>query len=287
MGALDAGCGTNTSSYYDDNGHGTAVAGIIGAKDDGYGIAGVSPGVGIFSLRIGDANGAATYQAMVCAIDYAAATLSDGDPNNNIGVLNISFGGEVYEESWRDCTNTGNSLHIAICRATDKGITVAAAAMNSSQVYGNGYPASFPSVITATAFNDYNGLSGGGASPNCTASGVSGDDQYANYSNWGDSAEQAHTVAAPGTCVQTYWGNSNTPNSYFTGTSAAAPIVAGAAMNCKAWSLCPASGKAVVTKLVNDSQNYLNGNRGYGFYGDPFNLVNSRIYGPPVNLGLY
>ncbi|WP_170853860.1 S8 family serine peptidase, partial [Mycobacterium tuberculosis] len=47
-----------TSSYTDDNGHGTHVAGVIASKDDGNGTRGVSPGANLYSVKVLDKKGA-------------------------------------------------------------------------------------------------------------------------------------------------------------------------------------------------------------------------------------
>lgn len=52
-----------TSSYKDDNGHGTHVAGIIGAKHNGYGIDGIAPEAQVYAVKALDQNGSGIFKA--------------------------------------------------------------------------------------------------------------------------------------------------------------------------------------------------------------------------------
>ena len=72
----------------DENGHGTHVAGTIGAAANGLGIAGVAPGVGLVNLRAGQDSGYFFLQPTVDAITYAA--------ERGIDVVNMSF----YVDPW-------------------------------------------------------------------------------------------------------------------------------------------------------------------------------------------
>ena len=75
-------------SYVDEGGHGSHVAGIIGAALNGRGIAGVAPDVGLVNLRAGQDSGYFFLQPTVDALTYA------GD--NGIDVVNMSF----YIDPW-------------------------------------------------------------------------------------------------------------------------------------------------------------------------------------------
>jgi subtilisin family serine protease len=72
----------------DPIGHGTHVAGIVGAPVNGIGIAGVAPGVDLVSLRVGDDAGYFFVQPTVDALTYAA--------DNGIDVVNMSY----YVDPW-------------------------------------------------------------------------------------------------------------------------------------------------------------------------------------------
>ncbi|MGD9705693.1 MAG: S8 family serine peptidase [Acidimicrobiia bacterium] len=82
----DASC--EDAADVDDNGHGTHVAGTIGAAINGIGMAGVAPGVTLVNLRAGQDSGYFFLSATVDALTYA------GD--NGIDVVNMSF----YVDPW-------------------------------------------------------------------------------------------------------------------------------------------------------------------------------------------
>ena len=67
----------------DPIGHGTHVAGIIGAPLNGFGISGVAPGVDLVSLRVGNDEGIFSLKATVAALHYAA--------DHGIDVVNMSY----------------------------------------------------------------------------------------------------------------------------------------------------------------------------------------------------
>jgi subtilisin family serine protease len=72
----------------DENGHGTHVAGTIAAPIDGFGMAGVAPGVKLVNLRAGQDSGYFFVEESTSAITYAA--------DNGIDVVNMSF----YIDPW-------------------------------------------------------------------------------------------------------------------------------------------------------------------------------------------
>src|SRR5918911_3600293 len=66
LGAIDA---YNDGTYNDAYGHGTHVAGIVGARDDSNGVVGVAPGVPLWSVRVDDALGTTTASDQLCGIN--------------------------------------------------------------------------------------------------------------------------------------------------------------------------------------------------------------------------
>ena len=79
----------------DDNGHGTHVAGTVGAALNGLGIAGVAPNVTIVNIRAGQDSGFFFLQPSVDALTYAA--------DNGIDVVNMSY----YIDPWLyNCATT-------------------------------------------------------------------------------------------------------------------------------------------------------------------------------------
>jgi len=177
------------SDPMDDQGHGTHVAGTIGAVgDNGIGVAGVAWNVQIMALKFLDSSGSGYTSDAVRALDYAV--------QNGAQVSNNSWGGGGYS----------STLLNAIMRAREEGhIFVAAAGNNSSDNDINpSYPANYSADnIISVAATDRN-------------------DQLASFSNFG---EMTVHLAAPGVDIaSTYLNNQY---AYMSGTSMATPHVTG------------------------------------------------------------
>jgi subtilisin family serine protease len=176
----------------DGNGHGSHVAGIVAAAgNNGRGIVGVAWRAQIMALKFLDARGDGYTSDAVASIDYART--------KGAAVVNASFAGPDNSISLRD----------AIARARSAGMIIVAAAGNEALNNDSipSYPASYAldNVISVAA--------------------TTRSDTLANYSNYG-----AETVdlAAPGSSIYSAYFLGD--NSYVTmsGTSMAAPHVAGA-----------------------------------------------------------
>ncbi|MEN8785723.1 MAG: S8 family serine peptidase [Akkermansiaceae bacterium] len=195
------------NSYDDNHGHGTFVAGIIGAIDNTIGTVGVSPGVGLYAVKVLDSNGNGYTSVIIEGLDHIVGLNLDEDETNDIHVANLSIGGDY-----------NRVLNDAVQEVIDKGVVCVVAAGNSSADSANFSPASAPNAITVSAFVDSDGKLGGlGAS---TAYG--GDDYFASFSNYGSSID----ICAPGVDIL-----GPVPGGYIraSGTSFAAPHVSGAA----------------------------------------------------------
>ncbi len=201
------------SSADDGNGHGTHVAGTIGALDNGAGVVGVAPGARIWPVRVLNNRGSGTVSSVVCGIDFVTANAAD------IEVANMSLGGGGRDDG--NCGRTNNDVeHQAICRSVAAGVTYAVAAGNESDDAANHVPAAYNEVITVSALADFDGVGGGGGAATCRADE---DDTFANFSNYGGDVD----LIAPGVCINSTWkgGGYNT----ISGTSMATPHVAGGA----------------------------------------------------------
>jgi subtilisin len=202
----------------DGHGHGTHVAGTIGALDNGDGVVGVAPGARIWPVKVLNDAGIGTTADVVCGIDYVAANAGQ------IDVANMSLGGEGTDDG--QCgRSSGDSEHQAICRAVSAGVTFAVAAGNDAADAKDSVPAAYDEVITVSALADFNGQPGGGAPATCRDDE---DDTFADFSNFGADVD----LIAPGVCINSTWPN-GTYNT-ISGTSMAAPHVAGGAALHKA-----------------------------------------------------
>ncbi|PPK69062.1 S8 family serine peptidase [Actinokineospora auranticolor] len=107
--------------------HGTHVAGIIAAADDGRGITGVAPDVRLASVRVVDDDGTVRPESVVCGLMWAAA--------NGMAVANHSY----YVDPWPLTCDRGaeHVVYEAVRRATDyatgRGVLSVAAASNEAR----------------------------------------------------------------------------------------------------------------------------------------------------------
>ena len=215
--------GSNRANWIDEQGHGTHVAGTVGAIDNGTGVVGVAPGVRLWAVRILDAKGEGRLSFWLCGLDWIAAQADPADTSRPlIEAVNMSV--TLWGSDDRNCGTTNSDvLHQAICRVTDRGITVVAAAANDGGPASKRVPAAYNEVITVSALADTDGKPGGLGGNRCWSWGTYDvDDTFANFSNYGADVD----LIAPGKCIwSTMRGNTY---GYSSGTSMAAPHVTGA-----------------------------------------------------------
>ena len=124
------------SDPFDDsyNSHGTHVAGIIAAEQNGVGVVGVAPNASIYAVKVLDGSGYGLASWVIAGIEWAV--------ENDMDVVVISSGTDVNSLPLRD----------ACCNAHNSGVLLVAAAGNTHG--GNvTYPARYDSVIAVTATN--------------------------------------------------------------------------------------------------------------------------------------
>jgi len=202
-------------------GHGTHVAGTIGARDNRKGVVGVAPGVRLWAVKVLNDNGSGSFGSVICGLDWVLATQ---DTANEIDLVNMSLGGDGAESICRvpPSDPSYDPFHEAVCDVVDAGVTVVVSAGNDREDASSQVPANFDEVITVSAMHDFNGRPGGGAKPACLRNAI--DDTFAsNYSNFGADVG----IMAPGSCIRSTWLDKQ--YQVLTGTSMAAPYVAGAA----------------------------------------------------------
>jgi subtilisin family serine protease len=138
------------SQPYDDNGHGSHVAGTIlgNGRDSNGEKAGIAPRASLISLKVLDQNGQGTISNFIRALNWIAANAKA----YNIRVVNVSIGAAIRESYWTD------PLTVAAKAIADKGIAVVVAAGNfgqnaDGQLQWGGItaPANAPWVITVGA----------------------------------------------------------------------------------------------------------------------------------------
>jgi subtilisin family serine protease len=259
----------------DDNGHGTNVAGILAARDNGAVVTGVAPGTRIVSVKVLNSKSSGTLSQILCGIDWVTANAAAW----NIRVANMSIVGAGKDDG--NCGYTNKDVeHQAICRSTAAGVTYVAAAGNSKTSFASTIPAAYQEVLTATAISDSDGLPGArGRAPSCKSGEA--DDKYGSYSNYAaGTAAIAHTLAAPGTCIVSDRMGGGTSTYY--GTSQAAPHLAGTVALCigNGGVAGPCSGlapAAVIARVRSDSAAAAALTN--GFAGDPLRPVTGKYFG--------
>lgn len=205
---------SSCSAPKDDCGHGTHVAGIAAALDNGIGVVGVAPGARLYAVRVLDSSCAGSFSGVIKGIDWVTANA----PSLGITVANMSLGGSGSDDG--NCGLTNNDpLHEAICKMMAAGVVTVVAAGNASANASGTVPANYDEVITVSAIADTDGTPGGlGPSTSYGA-----DDSFATFSNFGPDVD----LIAPG--VNIYSTYKNGGYTTLNGTSMAAPHVAGAA----------------------------------------------------------
>jgi len=182
---------TGSGDPNDDEGHGTHVAGIIGAiGNNGIGVVGVAWSVQLMACKFLDATGSGYYSDAITCIDYAQA--------HGANVVNCSWGGGSYSQALAD----------AIASASQAGIIFVAAAGNqaldndTAPFYPASYGLSNMVVVEATTRADF-------------------------LAYFSDDGLGSVDLGAPGMDIVSTWNSSDSAYASLSGTSMATPEVSG------------------------------------------------------------
>jgi len=219
--------GPSPGAWRDRHGHGTHVAGTVGAKDDARGVVGAAPGVRLWAVKVIADDGSGLLSQELCGLETILGWRDGEDPERpRIEVANLSIGWTLPRHEDRDCgRETGDLVHAAICALVADGTTVVVAAGNQSVDARTRQPAAYDEAITVSALADFDGLPGGRGrqSEICPWYSPDQDDTFADFSNFGPEID----LIAPGKCIL-----STLPDGWYgwsSGTSMASPLVAGVA----------------------------------------------------------
>ncbi|RSL31501.1 serine protease [Salibacterium salarium] len=182
-------------NFMDNQGHGTHVAGTIGATLDGAGLVGVAPEVNLLILKALSGEGYGSYQGIIDSIHYAIDWR--GKNQERVRVISMSLGGP----------NDIPEMHEAIQRAVENNILVVSAAGNEGDEDEDteeiAYPGYYKEVMQVGA--------------------VDFDGNLAAFTNFNDEID----IVAPGVNILSTY-----PDNKFarlSGTSMATPHISGAA----------------------------------------------------------
>lgn len=190
----------NINSYDDDGTwvantytyHGTHVAGVVGAViNNNAGIAGMAQ-ARLMAVKVMNDSGEGTDSYVASGIRWAVDPNGDGDPSDGADIITMSLGVD----------GMSTTLTSAVNYASNRGVVMVAASGNSG-TSSISYPAAYPKVIAVGA--------------------VDNSQDRASFSNFGDELD----VMAPG--VSIFSTQTGTGYQYLSGTSTAAPFVAGLA----------------------------------------------------------
>lgn len=183
----------------DCHGHGTHVAGTIGARDNADGVVGMAPGIQILPIKVLDCSSSGTASNLIKAFDYAASTAA-ANPGIRY-VFNASIGfppGTAIPTLDTAIQNTvAAGVFVTVAMGNDGAANCSNTMVNLSQGQGN------TGVVAVGAIDSAN--------------------QEASWSNYGPCVG----VWAPGVSVYSTANTGGLAN--MSGTSMAAPHVAGAA----------------------------------------------------------
>ena len=174
---------------------------------------GVAPGASVVAVRVLDCAGSGSVSGVVAGIDWAI-----NDHTTRPAVMNLSIGAPE-----------STALENAVDRAFADGITVVAAAGNSN----------VDACTTSPAGNKVSAL---------TVGATTTSDVRASYSNFGDCLD----LFAPGSSIVSAGISSATATTTMSGTSMAAPHVAGAAARYLS-SVPAAQPAAVMSAIISDA----------------------------------
>lgn len=130
----------------DDIGHGTHVAGIVGARNNNFGVAGVAPNVRLWGVKVVDETGRGTMEDLLHGLDWV---LQKKRELGGLWVVNMSLGGKEASPTEQE----------GFDRLRNEGLILVSSSGNDSKPSAPApirFPAAYPGVIAVGAVDDKN-----------------------------------------------------------------------------------------------------------------------------------
>ena len=173
----------------DCNGHGTHVAGIAAAKNNSFGVVGVSAGAAVVPVRVFGCSGGSSTSTILSGIDHVARYDISGD------VMNLSLGGyygsncssnSPYRSSISSVANGGSRVSISAGNSSANAAYYQPACVGGTRIY---------TVASRTCSGSFSSFSNYGIPPiDWIAVGSS---VYSTYKNGGYATLSGTSMSAP------------------------------------------------------------------------------------------
>ena len=198
----------NTGIIRDFNSHGTHVAGIAAAADNGIGIIGANPRALIMPVSVMQSDGSGDIATIIKGINYAV--------QNGATVLNMSFGSYTNSKALRQALEQAYQSAVLVAAAGNDGIGIYPEC--GKKEYRPMFPAAYSFVLGVQATKQ------GGSLASFSNFDCDGPNFSAEKDTYGDEG-YSYEMSAPGASILSTVPNGNYKQ--YNGTSMAAPLVAG------------------------------------------------------------
>ncbi|HAM35219.1 MAG TPA: hypothetical protein DEB40_01400 [Elusimicrobia bacterium] len=166
--------------FMDDNGHGSHVAGVIAAVDDGSGVVGVAPQASIYGVKVLDAAGGGNFDDVIAGMQWAV--------DNRMDVASMSLG-----------TGRGNdSLKAAVEAMAKNGVVLVAAAGNAGPGENTViFPGGYPGAVAIAASDSSDQIAYFSSRGDAVALAAPGVGIYSTFKNGGYKTLDGTSMATP------------------------------------------------------------------------------------------
>lgn len=173
--------GGSTDRVEDENGHGTHIAGIVAAEQNGVGVVGVAPKTELYIAKAFGEDGKTQYPAIEKSVKWME--------ERKVDVINMSFSSAYTSSKYRSL----------IWSAHEKGISIICAAGNEGELGENtiGYPANYPETVAVSAVDINRNIADFSSRGNAAEICAAGIDVYSTYLDGGYATLSGTSMACP------------------------------------------------------------------------------------------